>query len=110
MNSLTPVGVFTANIHAQNAKNAQKDAALAGNNEARIMEKAKELEGQFISTMIEPLFSKNSESGLFGGGEGNDIFRGMMISEYGQIISQSGGIGLADDIARQMLALQEVNQ
>ena len=106
----TPMGTYTGNMHAENAKNIQKQAAVSGNNEAQIYEKARELEGQFLSTMIEPLFSKDKEGGLFGGGAGNDVFRSLMMNEYGQILSQAGGIGLADNIAKEMLALQEVQQ
>ena len=105
LNTLTPTNAYTAQLYANNTPNqfAAKNAT-----EAEIYEKARELEGQFLSTMIEPLFSEGQDSGLFGGGAGNDITRTLMIQEYSQIFSQSGGIGLADDIAKSMLALQEV--
>ncbi len=107
MDVLTPISATTGNIYAQNAKSANH---AVSDKHAQIYQKAQELEGQFLSTMIEPLFSKDAEGGLYGGGGGNDIFRSLMITEYGQIFSQAGGIGLADNIAKEMLALQEVAQ
>lgn len=108
MDALTSIGAFNTNFHAQGVKQLKQDSSVANSTKAQIYEKAQELEGQFLSSMIEPLFSEGKESGLFGGGSGNDVFRGMMINEYGQAFSKAGGIGLADSIAKEMLALQEV--
>jgi Rod binding domain-containing protein len=46
---------------------------------------------------------------MFGGGPAEDIYRDLMVDEYGKQIANTGGIGIADTIERQLLALQEVN-
>ena len=37
------------------------------------------------------------------------IFRSLMVAEYGKSTAARGGIGIADDIIRQMLTTQEVS-
>ena len=43
-----------------------------------------------------------------GGGNGEAIFRDLLIQEYGKAASKAGGIGLAKSIARQLSTMQEV--
>ena len=43
----------------------------------------------------------------FSGGNGENVFNSLLIQEYGKSIAQSGGIGLADNIERQLISLQE---
>ncbi len=66
----------------------------------------------FLAHMLSGLFQglgAGGEGGLGGGpGAGGEAFEGMLREEYARLISRSGGIGLADDIRREMLRLQEV--
>ena len=61
----------------------------------------------FIAQMLEHMFSGISTDGPFGGGNGESIFRSMLNTEYAKIISNSGGIGIADAVLREILRLQE---
>ena len=70
-------------------------------------EAAEELEGVFINTLIETMFSSVETDGPFGGGHSEEVFRSMMNEQYAKSIAQSGGIGLADNIYREILKLQE---
>jgi len=47
---------------------------------------------------------------MFGGGEGESIFRSFLVQEYGKQVARTGGIGIADMVQRQLLQLQEVKQ
>lgn len=69
---------------------------------SKILKKSKELEGVFLSTMIDPMFPSGKESNLFGGGTGSDIFRSMMIQQYGQVLANAGGVGLTKGIVKQL--------
>ena len=69
---------------------------------------AREFEAQFISQMLESMFSGVETDGQLGGGESESTYRSMMIDEYGKMISRAGGIGVADHVKREMLRLQEV--
>ena len=40
-------------------------------------------------------------------GKGEEIFNGMMLEQYGKVMAQRGGIGLANNIRAEMIRLQE---
>ncbi len=78
-------------------------------NEKKIMEKSKELEGVFLSIMMEPMFPDGKDSDIYGGGNGSKVFRTMMLQEYGKIFASAGGVGLTDGIAKQIRRRQQQN-
>ncbi len=71
---------------------------------------AEEFEAVFISQMLAPMFEGLETDELFGGGPGEDVYRSILVEEYGKAIARSGGIGIADAVQREILRLQEVNQ
>lgn len=82
--------------------------------EARELEKiasaSEEFEAVFISEMMKPMFSGISSDGMFGGGKGEEIFRGMLLQEYGKVMAQTRSIGLSDTIKAEMIRMQENKQ
>lgn len=72
------------------------------NDKQKLHEEAVELESVLISSMIEPMFPNGKESGLYGGGHGSDIFRQMMIDQYARVIAQKNGLGLAENIEKNL--------
>ncbi len=68
---------------------------------------AENFESFFLTSMMEQMFAGIETDGPFGGGEGESVFRSMLNQEYGKAIASSGGVGIADMVYRQMLALQE---
>lgn len=69
---------------------------------------AKEFEAMFVAQMLQHMFSQIPTDGIFGGGHAEETWRSMLVEEYGQIIAKSGGIGVAEQLQRELLALQEV--
>ena len=74
----------------------------------KIEEAATEFESQFLSLMIENMFTGIDGEGMFGGGNSETIYRSFMADEYARSISESGGIGIADSVRAQLLKLQEL--
>jgi len=72
-----------------------------------VREAAEEFEAVFLNTMLQNMFTGLNEGGTWGGGEGSDTWQSFLIDEYARSISESGGIGLADSVERELLALQE---
>ena len=68
---------------------------------------AKQFECVFISEFLGSMFSGISTDGPFGGGEGEQMFRSLMLDEYGKQIEKQGGFGLSGPVANQLLKLQE---
>ena len=85
------------NLHATKAASPEKVGQLA-----------EEFEAQFISQMLETMFNTIPVSEELGGGFGEETFRGLLVDEYGKIISRTGGIGMADAVKREVLRTQEV--
>ncbi len=69
---------------------------------------AEEFEALFLSQMLEPMFEGLQTEGPFGGGAGEQIYRSLMVQEYGKAIAASGGVGIADAVQREILKLQEI--
>lgn len=89
------------------AKAAGKVKA-AGNIDIKKAEQAaQEFEAVFIAEMLKPMFEGIKHDGAFGGGKGEEIFHGMMVQEYGKMLSQTGGIGIADEVKATMIRMQQ---
>lgn len=69
---------------------------------------ANEFESMFLSQMLEHMSTGIKTDGPFGGGQGEAMFRSLLNQEYAGLLTKQGGIGIADHIYRQILALQEV--
>ena len=74
---------------------------------ARIHKTAQDFEAVFLSRMIAPMFESLETDGLFGGGSGERMYRSMLVEEYGRSLARTGGVGIADSVARQIIASQE---
>jgi len=70
---------------------------------------AKEYESVFISQFLGSMYSGIKTDGITGGGQGEEMFRSLMINEYGKAIQQRGGFGLAAQMKTQLLKHQEAS-
>ncbi|GGH02694.1 MAG TPA: chemotactic signal-response protein chel [Oceanicaulis sp.] len=68
---------------------------------------AEEFEAVFLAQLMEQMMGETTQSEMFGGGPGESAFRGMLNEEYAKVMARAGGIGLADDLAREILRMQE---
>ena len=69
---------------------------------------SKEYESVFISQFLGSMFSGIKTDGITGGGQGEEMFRSLMINEFGKGIEKQGGFGLASQMKAQLLKHQEV--
>lgn len=90
------------------ASKATNKVKAAGNIDLEKAEKAaQEFEAVFIAEMLKPMFEGIKHDGMFGGGKGEEIFHGMMVQEYGSMLAQTGGIGIADEVKATMIRMQQ---
>ena len=68
---------------------------------------AGEFESVFLNNMLEEMFAGVGEDDPFGNSEGAATWRSLQTEEFGRAISRAGGIGLAEHVERQLIALQE---
>ncbi len=72
-----------------------------------IRQAAEDFEAVFVSQMLAPMFETLESDTMFGGGPGEGIYRSMMVEEYGRAIARTGGVGIADQVERELLRIQE---
>ena len=90
-------------------------AALAGKhpNAAALGRAAKakaageDFEAVFLNSMFQQMFS-GVGNGPFSGGNGANIWRSFLTDEYSKSFVKAGGIGIASEVQRALLAQQEV--
>jgi Rod binding domain-containing protein len=73
----------------------------------RLRQQAEELEGVFLHTLVKQMFSGIETKGAFGGGFGEETWRSMQAEQMAQAMAEAGGIGLADQILGDLIAVQE---
>jgi len=82
-------------------------AAIRSGDQAKAQAAAQDFEAFFLSQMMQPMFSGLSTEAPFGGGSAEATWRSLLVDEYGKLMAQNGGIGVADSVMRTMLAAQE---
>jgi len=68
---------------------------------------AREYESVFVATMLNAMSSGIEAETPFGGGNAEATWRGMQNEEIAKEIAASGGLGIADAIYRELIAIQE---
>ena len=69
---------------------------------------AEDFEATFLAQMLQPMFAGLQTDGPFGGGHAEATWRGFLVDAMARQVAQGGGIGLADHVQRELLALQTV--
>ncbi|HEX2582449.1 MAG TPA: rod-binding protein [Dongiaceae bacterium] len=68
---------------------------------------ALDFEAQFASLVIDELFAGIKPDALLGGGEGENIFRSLLIQEYGKALARQDSLGIEAAVQRELIAAQE---
>ena len=74
----------------------------------KVRKQAEDFEGVFLNTLTKELFSsiKTDESAM-GGGFGEDTWRSMQSEMMASSMAQNGGLGIAEQLMPELLAMQE---
>lgn len=80
-----------------------------GASKSEIRKVAEDFEGMFVAEMMRPIFDdiKTEDDPYFGGGHGEEMFKSMLVDEYGKSLSASGSLGIADMIEAQLIRLEQ---
>jgi flagellar protein FlgJ len=75
---------------------------------AKVRQQAEDFEGVFLNTLTKELFSsiKTDESAM-GGGFGEETWRSMQSEQLAATMAQNGGLGIAEQLLPDLLAMQE---
>lgn len=69
---------------------------------------AKSFEAMFIGQMLNLLFENVTADPLFGDKTASNIYRSMLLDQYGDKMAEGHSLGVADQIQSALLKLQEV--
>lgn len=76
----------------------------------RARQQAEDLEGVFLNTLVKEMFAGIKTDGAFGGGFGEETWRSIQSEELANAMAKAGGLGIADQLMGDLLAMQEAAQ
>ncbi|MBQ7529273.1 rod-binding protein [bacterium] len=90
------------------AQAATSSAPSAAQDETKLREACQQLESVFLNQMLAQMrkCAGGEEGGLMGGGQGEQMFSGMLDQERAKAWSENGGVGLASILFEQMKGQQ----
>ena len=97
----------TIDLTQQTTRYAQAPTIKGTSNPAKARAAAESFEAFFIGQYIEHMFAGIRTDGMFNGGQGEKVFRSLLMQEYGTAIAKAGGIGIADAVQKSILQMQE---
>lgn len=89
------------------AHNLQKSVSNKKEIDSQIKKAAADFEAVFLSEMLGPVFEKLEVDSMFGGGHGEQMYRSMLVQEYGKQLAKNGGVGIQDVLISQMQEYQK---
>lgn len=75
--------------------------------DAKNAKTAQEFESVFLGQMTQLMMQSVQQDEQFSGGNGEEIFRGVLAEKLGAAMARRGGIGLAPAVLDQILKLQQ---
>ena len=96
---LRPLDLFNANAPAAGKLSAaSKEKARAS---------AQDFEAVFLNSMFQQMFTGLQGEGPIGGSGATGVWRSFLTDEYSKSFAKAGGIGIADQVYRSLIAQQE---
>jgi len=75
---------------------------------AKVRQQAEEFEGVFLNTLTKELFSSiKTDESVMGGGFSEETWRSMQSEQLAATMAQNGGLGIAEQLMPDLLAMQE---
>ena len=102
-----PLAPFVLSAAAGLAKGVIDTLSGSGDS-AKARKTASDFETLFLEQSLDHVFASVGEEGPLGeNGTGGSVYRSMLVKEYAGTIAKSGGVGIADQVYREILKLQE---
>ena len=76
----------------------------------KIRKQAEDFEGVFLNLLTKEMFATAKSENGFGGGFGEETWRSIQSEQLANSMAQNGGLGIADQLMGDMIALQEASQ
>jgi Rod binding domain-containing protein len=89
--------------------NSREPSKLNSTKQTKARAAAQDFEAVFLNSMFQHMFTGISGEGPFGGSGAVGVWRSMLTDEYSKSFAKAGGIGIADQVYRTLMARQETN-
>jgi flagellar protein FlgJ len=83
--------------------------APAASTKAKAKAAAQNFEAVFLNSMFQEMFTDIGGEGPFGGKGATGVWRSLLTDEYAKTFAKAGGIGIANQVYKTLLAQQEVH-
>jgi Rod binding domain-containing protein len=110
MNTGLSLSAASSAKSAQAALAVQKQlAATATTNgvSEKARQAAEDFEAVYLNTMFSQMFTAMDGEGPFGGGKALGVWRSFLTDEYSKSFAKKGGVGIAPEVYRTLMAQQE---
>jgi len=97
------VGAFDLFNLTQSAATAKLSAA----GQERAHKAAQDFEAVFLNSMFQHMFTGIDGEGPFGGKGATGMWRSVLTDQYAKSVAKAGGVGIADQVYRSLIAHQE---
>ncbi|MFE1601296.1 rod-binding protein [Methylobacterium sp. ID0610] len=106
---LAPLAATTAIAAGQALAGVAGSALSAATGSTdKVKKTAQDFESMFLEQTLDKLNGSTGTDGPLGeNGTGGGVYRSMLNKEYAQGIVKSGGVGIGDQVMREMLRMQE---
>ena len=82
---------------------------LSAAGQAKAHAAAQDFEAVFLNSMFQHMFTDIDGEGPFGGEGATGVWRSVLTDQYAKSIAKAGGIGIADQVYRSLIAHQETH-
>lgn len=86
---------------------AKATAQLHGAGRDKAKAAAQDFEAVLVGQLMGLMLESVPTDGPFGGGNGEDIYRGMLAEQMGREIAKRGGLGLSPMIMNEIIRMQQ---
>ena len=90
-----------------------KSAAAASPSDAmktKTKAAAQKFEAMFLNSMFEQMYTGLDGDGPFGGSGATGVWRSFLTNEYAKTVAKAGGIGIANQVYKTLMADQEAHR
>ncbi|MDP1585620.1 MAG: flagellar assembly peptidoglycan hydrolase FlgJ [Bradyrhizobium sp.] len=81
---------------------------LDGSTNAKAKASAEDFEAVFLNTMFQQMFTGIEGDGPFGGSGATGVWRSFLTDEYSRSFAKAGGLGIANEVYKTLIAQQEI--
>jgi flagellar protein FlgJ len=103
--SISAPGMSPLDLLNNNTPDAGK-ISTAGKAKAKAA--SQDFEAVFLNSMFQQMFTSIKGDGPFGGDGATGVWRSFLTDEYSKSFAKAGGIGIADQVYRSLMARQEI--